>query len=296
MLQVITRIPAKINLTLSVGPRRSDGFHDLATVFHAVTLYDEVRASAGEGLALTMSGPYGDAVPADDSNLAVRAARALARRARVPANVRLDVRKSIPVAAGLAGGSADAAGTLLVCDQLWGLGLPDAALMSIAASLGSDVPFAMTGGTALGGGRGERLRPLSVDGVLHWVLAVADGELSTPEVYARLDELRADAVVPDPAVDDQVLVALSEGDPVALGRTLHNDMQAAAVALRPSLEQTLAAGRELGSLGGIVCGSGPTCAFLARDAAHAGELADGLSASGTCAAVHPVTGPAPTGD
>src|SRR5690606_3430452 len=214
----IARVPAKINPVLSVGPKRPDGFHDLATVFHAVSLYDEVRAAPGDGVSLTLSGPYAVGVPTDDSNLAVRAAHALAAHADVPAQVTLSVHKEIPVAAGLAGGSADAAGTLRACARLWQLELPDAELAAVAASLGSDVPFALMAGTAEGTGRGERLRAIPVGARLHWVLAVADGELSTPAVYARLDELRQDRCVASPSVGDDMPAALAAGDPQAVGR------------------------------------------------------------------------------
>ncbi|WP_106537020.1 4-(cytidine 5'-diphospho)-2-C-methyl-D-erythritol kinase [Haloactinopolyspora alba] len=295
-MQVITRVPAKINPVLSVGPARRDGYHDLATVFHAVSLYDEVRARAGDDLTVTMSGPYAGGVPSDATNLATRAARALAKRAGVPAKARVDVHKAIPVAAGLAGGSADAAGVLRACDALWELGASDTELATVAATLGSDVPFALAGGTAVGTGRGERLRGITVGTTLHWVLAVASRGLSTPDVYRRLDELRSGVSVPEPAVGEAILTALAGGDPGAVAASLRNDMQEAAVALRPELADTLRAGREAGALGGIVSGSGPTCAFLARDGEHSGELAARLDASGTCAQVLQVTGPARTGD
>jgi 4-diphosphocytidyl-2-C-methyl-D-erythritol kinase len=295
VLQVIARVPAKINLMLSVGPVRSDGFHELATVFHAVSLYDEVSAVHADAVTVHVTGPYTEHTPADESNLAVRAARALARRARLRSGALLRVHKEIPVAAGLAGGSADAAGALLTCDRLWGLRLPESRLSSVAAGLGSDVPFALTGGTAVGTGRGERLRPVPVGGELHWVLATADGGLSTPEVYRRLDDLRSDRKVPAPGVSGELLAALESADVDALAGLLHNDLQEAALALRPALADTLRAGQELGALAGLVSGSGPTCVFLARDGAAAGALAVGLAASGTCARAVAVTGHAPVG-
>lgn len=296
-------MPAKINLLLAVGPVRADGFHELATVFHAVSLYDEVTASAADddGVSVTLSGRYGSGVPDDQSNLAVRAAHALAkrrpavRRPTVRSGVRLGIRKEIPVAAGLAGGSADAAGALLACAQLWQLRLSNAKLATVAASLGSDVPFSLLGGTAVGTGRGERLRPVPVGGTLHWVLAVADGELSTPDVYRRLDELRAGRPVPDPTVPDELLAALAAADAPALAGLLHNDLEEAALSLRPQLADTLAAGRDLGALAGLVSGSGPTCAFLTRDADAAAALASGLAASETCADAVAVVGPAAVG-
>lgn len=295
MLQVIARVPAKINLMLSVGPVRSDGFHELATVFHAVSLYDEVSAVHADAVTVHVTGPYADHTPADETNLAVRAARALARRARLRSGALLRVHKEIPVAAGLAGGSADAAGALLTCDRLWGLRMPESRLSSVAAGLGSDVPFALTGGTAVGTGRGEKLRQVPVGADLHWVLATADGGLSTPDVYRRLDDLRSDRKVPAPSVAGELLTALESADLDALPGLLHNDLQEAALALRPSLKDTLRAGEEHGALAGIVSGSGPTCVFLARDGASAGALAVDLAASGTCARAVAVTGPAPVG-
>ena len=295
MLQVIARVPAKINLMLSVGPVRSDGFHELATVFHAVSLYDEVSAVHADAVTVHVTGPYADQTPADESNLAVRAARALARRARLRSGALLRVHKEIPVAAGLAGGSADAAGALLTCDRLWGLRMPESRLASVAAGLGSDVPFALTGGTAVGTGRGERLRPVPVGAELHWVVATADDGLSTPDVYRRLDDLRSDRKVPSPTVPGELLAALESADLDALAGLLHNDLQEAALALRPSLKDTLRAGQEHGALAGLVSGSGPTCVFLARDGASAGALAIDLAASGTCARAVAVTGHAPVG-
>lgn len=295
MRQVITRVPAKINIVLRVGPPRADGYHELATVFHGVSLYDEVAASPGKGVSLDLTGPYANATPGGGGNLAVRAAQALAAHAGIRANAALRVHKAIPVAAGLAGGSADAAGALLVCRRLWELDLSDAELARVAARLGSDVPFALGGGVARGGGRGERLRRLAVGSPLHWVLAVSDDGLSTPAVYKRLDVLRSGRRVPKPKFDQAVIAALRAGDAAALGPALANDLGEAAADLRPSLDDTLRTGRELGALGGLVSGSGPTCAFLARDERHAAELAAGLQGSGVCANALAVTGPAWTG-
>ncbi|MGH8827589.1 MAG: 4-(cytidine 5'-diphospho)-2-C-methyl-D-erythritol kinase, partial [Jiangellaceae bacterium] len=212
MPRVNVRVPAKINLVLAVGPLRPDGYHDLATVFHAVSLYDDVSAEPAAELSLEVDGAYAAGVPVDETNLAMRAARALATYAGVPAAARLHVRKRIPVAGGMAGGSADAAGALLTCNELWGLGLDHTQLATVAATLGSDVPFALTGGSALGYGRGERLEPVEMAGPLHWVVAVASGGLSTPEVYRRLDTLRAGVAVPEPAIDAGVVARLRSGE------------------------------------------------------------------------------------
>ncbi|MBP2705372.1 4-(cytidine 5'-diphospho)-2-C-methyl-D-erythritol kinase [Microbispora sp. RL4-1S] len=305
---VTVRVPAKVNLQLAVGPLRDDGYHDLVNVFHAVSLFDEVTAAepdragaADRPVRVRVEGEWAADVPASDDNLAVRAAAALAARAGRSYRADLLIRKTIPVAGGMAGGSADAAAALVACNELWGLGLPLPDLMEIGADIGSDVPFALLGGTAVGTGRGERLTALETSGVFHWVFALADGGLSTPRVYGECDRLRAEAgaAVPWPRVSEPLLAALREGDAPALGRTLSNDLQPAALALRPSLAATLRVGRDAGALGAIVSGSGPTCAFLAESAEHAGALAAGLKDAEGCrgavTAFGPVPGAAPAG-
>ncbi|MFJ5217868.1 4-(cytidine 5'-diphospho)-2-C-methyl-D-erythritol kinase [Streptomyces sp. NPDC088354] len=290
---VTVRVPAKVNVQLAVGGPRPDGFHDLANVFLAVGLYDEVTVTPADGLRITVEGRDADQVPADASNLAARAALALAaRREGVTPDVHIHIVKDIPVAGGMAGGSADAAAALLACDALWGTGAGREEMLEICAELGSDVPFSLVGGAALGRGRGELLTALPVGGAFHWVFAVADGGLSTPAVYRECDRLRGDAAVPEPEPAPALLDALRTGDPVALAASLVNDLQAAAVSLRPSLAATLAAGTDAGALAGLVSGSGPTCAFLAKDAESARSVAAALSASGTCRAVRVTSGPA----
>ncbi|HEU4540138.1 MAG TPA: 4-(cytidine 5'-diphospho)-2-C-methyl-D-erythritol kinase [Jiangellaceae bacterium] len=291
-VQVAARAPAKINLVLAVGPARADGYHELATIFHALDLYDEVVAYPSEEFSVTVRGLRADRLPTDKTNLAVRAAMALAEYAGVRAGARLDIRKRIPVAGGLAGGSADAAASLVACDALWETGLGRGELATLAARLGSDVPFALAGGTSLGSGRGEQLTAVMVGGTFQWVLAMARGGLATPEVYAEFDRLRTDRSVGRPAVGHDVLTALRAGDPVALGASMHNDLQAAACSLQPSLRATLDTGKDLGAIAGIVSGSGPTCVFLARDKEQAEDLAAGLAASEVCADAWVVTGPA----
>jgi 4-diphosphocytidyl-2-C-methyl-D-erythritol kinase len=292
------RVPAKVNLHLRVGPRRDDGYHELETVFHAVSLFDDLTASLphtaqeAAGLALTIEGEGAGELLTGEQNLAIRAARALAEYTGVDAAARLHLRKGIPVAGGMAGGSADAAGALLACRALWGVDVPDAELRDLAASLGSDVAFALGAGTALGRGRGERLEPVTVVGELHWVVAVADGGLSTPQVFERLDEIRAGADVPPPEIGAEILAAVRSGDAGAVAPLLRNDLQAAALDLRPSLRATLDAGLAAGALGGIVSGSGPTCVFLGRDRTHAADLADRMEASRMCSAAYAVAGPA----
>lgn len=296
MSSVTVRVPAKVNVQLSVGPLREDGYHDLVNVFHAVSIFDEVVAKESEGITVQVNGKWSDQVPTDDSNLAIRAARALAKHAGRSYGAELVIHKSIPVAGGMAGGSADAAGALVACNELWGLGLPMDDLMEIAGDLGSDVPFSLIGGTAVGTGRGEQLSELPTGGTFHWVFAPADGGLSTASVYAECDRLRAasDAEVPWPTLNDSLMEALGTGDAYALGTHLSNDLQPAALNLRPELAPTLESGRQHGALGAIVSGSGPTCAFLAIDATHARDLAHSLTTTGaahTAVAAHgPVHG------
>ncbi len=286
---VTARAPAKINIYLGVGPRRRDGFHDLATVFHALHLGDEVVAERDDAGRVTIDVVAADgatvdvaAVPRDESNLAARAARALGRYAGVECGVRLTIVKRIPVAGGLAGGSADAAAALVACDAVWETGCGRAELATLGARLGSDVPFALHGGTALGSGRGDQLAPVMAPARLSWVVAVADGGLSTPAVYAELDRMRADASVGPPAVPDALLTALRHSDVTAVAEHLDNDLQAAALQLRPQLREVLDEGRGLGAVGGVVSGSGPTVVFLAADDDAAHNLAADLVEGGTC--------------
>ncbi len=363
---VTARVPAKLNLQLTVGPPRADGYHDLVTVFHAVSLFDEVTVEPAARDEVTVTGEGAGHVPRDGDNLALRAVTALRTRVRRgvrTAGVRVTIAKRIPVAAGLAGGSADAAAALTACNELWAAGLTPQQLAEIAATIGSDVAFALLGGTAVGRGRGERLTPALAPATrYHWVLAFADGQLSTADVYAALDRLRAsagdagmgppeggprgsggpggyggaesppvrggprgsggpgghgEAESPPvsggprgsggkgfppgsggpggspPRIDTALMSALRSGDAALLGRALSNDLQPAALSLFPSLRKTLAAGLELGALGALVSGSGPTCVFLAASAERATELAVSLSGAGVCRSVARVTGPVP---
>lgn len=294
MASVTARAAAKINLFLAVGAPRADGFHELATVFHAVSLHDDVTASDAERLRVSLVTDLGiDAasVPTNRTNLAAQAAVLLAKRLRRRADVHLHIRKSIPVAGGMAGGSADAAAALVACDALWGSGLTRGQLGELAAQLGSDVSFALLGGTAVGRGRGEDLTPALARGRFEWVLAMSEEGLSTPEVYGECDRLRRGRVLPEPAVADELMSALRAANAAALGHALHNDLQPAACSLRPQLRQTLDVGADYGALGSIVSGSGPTVAFLARDTEHALDLAVALSASGACSLVKRAHGP-----
>lgn len=290
---VTVRVPAKVNLQLSVGAARPDGFHELATVYQAVGLFDEivVRPSVRPGITLTLSGEGEGELPLGADNLAHRAVVALAQHVGLEPAVEVHIHKAIPIAGGMAGGSADAAGTLLACDVLWRQSTPREELMALAAELGSDVPFSLHGGTAIGSGRGEQLTPVLSRGTFHWVFALASGGLSTPDVYAECDRLRGDRKVPDPYVSDMLMQAVRAGDPILLGKSLHNDLQPAALSMRPTLGQVLEVGDDYGALGGVVSGSGPTCAFVARDEEHALDIAVGLTASGVCRTVKRAAGP-----
>ncbi|HEY1818563.1 MAG TPA: 4-(cytidine 5'-diphospho)-2-C-methyl-D-erythritol kinase [Trebonia sp.] len=317
MTSVTVRVPAKINLQLAVGPLRPDGYHGLVTVFHAVSLFDDLTVATAETDSVAVTGEGAEAVPADDDNLALRAVRALreavAKRGDAAhaasgaagadrsahaggrSGVAVAIAKRIPVAGGMAGGSADAAAALVACNELWGTGLSHEELCTVAGGVGSDVAFAVVGGTAIGRGRGEQLTPATpaAPEAYHWVLALADGHLSTPTVFRTLDRQRQGLDVPEPELSAELMAALSEGDAAKLGGTLSNDLQEPALTLFPALRKTLDAGLAAGALGALVSGSGPTCFFLAGSAGEAAELAAALSGTGACRSVATATGPVP---
>jgi len=281
------RAPGKINLALRVGELQEDGFHDVAIAYQAVSLCDDVWAQPADDFSIAVEGAVEVArVPLDGSNLALRAARLLAARTGFTGGVRLHIDKRIPVAGGMGGGSADAAGALVACDALWETGRSRDELLELAAELGSDVPFALMGGTAIGTGRGDRLSPALATGSFAWVLVAADFGLSTPDVYRELDRHRSrhrvDIAPPPvaPEVDVEVLQALRAGDARLLANTMTNDLQPAALHLAPGLGEVLELGESNGALAGIVSGSGPTIAFLAPDPDGAIELQVALSAGG----------------
>ncbi len=297
---VRVRAPGKINLFLSVGDVQPDRYHEVASVYQAVSLVEELTATPADEFSVRVTGPDGlvvPDVPGDDRNLALRAARMVAREVGYLGGVHLEIRKEVPVAGGMGGGSADAAAALVACDALWGAGLTSPALHELAARLGADVPFSLLGGSAVGTGRGDRLSPALGRARFDWVLVVDDrGGLSTPEVYTELDRLRdlrrADiAPARSAAVDPTVLQALRSGDASLLAEGLHNDLHEAACSLRPDLGDVLQDGRRAGALAGIVSGSGPTVAFLAADADDARRL-EGELARGGRVARH-VYGPVP---
>jgi 4-diphosphocytidyl-2-C-methyl-D-erythritol kinase len=298
-MTVTVRAPAKINLHLGVGAPRDDGFHPLVTVYQAVGLCDDVTATASPGWTLSVSVPDwmdADDVPVTGDNIVDRAARLLADHHGIPSRAAVSVAKAIPVAGGMAGGSADAAAALVALDRLWQVGTPDDELLALAAELGSDVPFALLGGTALGTGRGELVEPVSDPTTWWWVVVPSAQGLSTPAVYRRFDELAPDASA-EPAGAEATLAALATGDPEVLAGALHNDLQEAALDLRPDLVDLLDLGRRAGALRGLVSGSGPTCLFLCGDAEAARGVAGRLSAhhevvlvaNGPVAGAHVVT-------
>lgn len=295
--EVVVAAPAKINLALGVGALRRDGYHPLATVYQAIGLTDEITArpsAQGEFTVSVVGAELVDVsgVPQDSTNLAVRAARLLAARHGITDGVELVILKRVPVAGGMAGGSTDGAAALVACDALWGTGTPREEMLAIAAQLGSDVPFCLVGGTAIGTGRGEVVAPAMTRGSYRWVIALADGGLSTPAVYREFDRMHASREVPDPTVPDDLMAALRSGDVERLGAALTNDLQAPALRLRPDLQKVLTAGLESSAHGAMVSGSGPTCLFLAEDETHASQIEDGLRSMGVTALLD-APGPVP---
>ena len=290
---VVVRVPAKVNLQLSVGPMSPDGYHEIATVFQAVSLFDDVTVKTGQdgsGITLTASGITGG-VPLDSSNLAVRAAALMIDRYDIPKDIALHIKKEIPVAGGMAGGSADAAGVIVGIDALFDLGIARDELEKLASELGSDIPFSISGGIAVGRGRGDELTPALSRGTYHWVLATSGQGLSTPAVYQECDRLREGMEIARPSVSDAMMQALRAGDAQAVGAAMSNDLQAAACSLKPALRLILDVGNDYGALASIVSGSGPTVAFLVDDEERALDLTVALSSSGVVAGAVRATGP-----
>ena len=265
---VTVRVPAKVNLQLAVGPREADGFHNLVTVFQAISIYDDVtitKSAPGNGITISIIGDHTHGVPADSTNLAVKAAQLIADDYDFVIDAHIEVNKSIPVAGGMAGGSADAAAVIVGLNELYELEMSREEMHEFGSQLGSDVPFMISGGTAIGQGRGDQLTAALSRGTYHWVLALSTVGLSTPAVYQECDRLRAGLDIAAPQTSDALMQSLLAADSKAVGQALHNDLQSAACSLRPALTLVLDVGEEYGALGSIVSGSGPTVAFLVAD-------------------------------
>jgi 4-diphosphocytidyl-2-C-methyl-D-erythritol kinase len=291
---VTVRVPAKVNLQLAVGPREADGFHNLVTVFQAISIYDDVtitKTTPGSGITISITGDHTHGVPADSTNLAVKAAQLIADDYDFAVDIHIDVVKSIPVAGGMAGGSADAAAVIVGLNDLYNLEMSREEMLEFGAQLGSDVPFMITGGTAIGQGRGDQLTAALSRGTYHWVLALSTVGLSTPAVYQECDRLRAGLDIAPPQTSDALMQSLLAADPKAVGTALQNDLQSAACSLRPALTLVLNVGEEYGALGAIVSGSGPTVAFLVGDEEQGLDLAVALTSSGVVGSVARAYGP-----
>ena len=285
---VIARVPAKVNLQLAVGPLGTDGFHEVTTVFQAISLFDDVTvetAAENNGISIQVTGQTSTGVPSDSSNLAVKAATLMIKNYDLPSDLNIKLKKEIPVAGGMAGGSADAAGVIVGLDSLFELGLSRDEMEMVGSKIGADVPFSICGGVAIGTGRGDQITPALFKGSYNWVLALSGQGLATPSVYAECDRLREGLSISTPVVSEQLMQALRAGDAKALGKSLSNDLQPAACSLRPALRLVLDVGLDYGALGGIVSGSGPTVAFLVKDDEHAMDLTVALSSSGVISSV-----------
>jgi len=291
---VVTRVPGKINLQLSVGPLQRDGYHPVATVFQAVSIFDDVKIALSDKPGITIHSAKSDErLPLDKNNLAFKAAELMAKKFDISDGMEITLNKEIPIAGGMAGGSADAGATIVGIDALFSLGLKRNEMEKIGSQLGADIPFTISGGTAIGTGRGDNITPVLSRGSYSWVLALSSSGLSTPAVYNECDRLREGLQVAPPHVSDSLLQALSAGDAVALGKALSNDLQPAACSLKPALRLILDVGLDYGALGGLVSGSGPTVAFLAEHEDHALDLVVALTSSGVVGNVVRASGPVP---
>jgi 4-diphosphocytidyl-2-C-methyl-D-erythritol kinase len=291
---VVTRVPGKINLQLSVGPLQRDGYHPVATVFQAVSIFDDVKIALSDKSGITIHSAKSDErLPLDKNNLAFKAAELMAKKFDITDGIEITLNKEIPIAGGMAGGSADAGATIVGIDALFSLGLKRNEMEKIGSELGADIPFTISGGTAIGTGRGDQITPVLSRGSYSWVLALSSSGLSTPAVYNECDRLREGLQVAPPHISDSLLHALSAGDAVALGKALSNDLQPAACSLKPALRLILDVGLDYGALGGLVSGSGPTVAFLAENEDHALDLVVALTSSGVVGNVVRASGPVP---
>ena len=300
-IQVSASAPGKINIFFKVGALKSDGYHDVLSIYQALDIRETVTVADSSRWKVSVSGALSDeqiaAVPTGEDNLVVRAAKSIGQLANLTrvSELSFEITKNVPVAGGMGGGSADAAAAMLAVDELWDTQVDGEALMKAAAELGADIPFALLGGTAIGIGRGDKLDPIDYVQKLHWVLVPMDAGLSTPRVYAKLDEMRAakgqdPTLVPVPEVPYELIDALVHGDAREVAKHLHNDLQEAAVALMPELSITMHAGLAAGALAAMVSGSGPTIAMLAESEEAAESIANHLAFEGYIAI--PTFGPA----
>jgi 4-diphosphocytidyl-2-C-methyl-D-erythritol kinase len=291
---VTVRVPAKVNLQLSVGPKEADGYHNLVSVFQAISIFDDITIKLGEpgsGLTISVAGDQTHGVPADANNLAAKAVSLISKEYDLTVDAHIEIKKSIPVAGGMAGGSADAAGTIIGIDYLYSLDMTREEMTEIAAKIGSDVPFMLSGGTAIGTGHGDQLTAALSRGTYHWVLAVSTVGLSTPAVYAECDRLRGELEIVEPQTNEALMQSLLAADAPGVGAALVNDLQLAACSLRPAIRLVLDVGQEYGALGAIVSGSGPTVAFLVADQDSGLDLAVALTSSGVVGSVVQAYGP-----
>ena len=291
---VTVRVPAKVNLQLSVGPKEADGYHNLVSVFQAISIFDDITIKLGEpgsGLTISVSGDQTHGVPADANNLAAKAVSLISKEYDLTVDAHIEIKKSIPVAGGMAGGSADAAGTIIGIDYLYSLDMTREEMIEIAAKIGSDVPFMLSGVTAIGTGHGDQLTAALSRGTYHWVLAVSTVGLSTPAVYTECDRLRGELDIVEPQTNEALMQSLLAADAPCVGAALVNDLQLAACSLRPAIRLVLDVGQEYGALGAIVSGSGPTVAFLVADQDSGLDLAVALTSSGVVGSVVQAYGP-----
>ena len=291
---VTVRVPAKVNLQLSVGPKEADGYHNLVSVFQAISVFDDITIKLGEpgsGLTISVIGDQTHGVPADANNLAAKAVSLISKEYDLTVDAHIEIKKSIPVAGGMAGGSADAAGTIIGIDYLYSLDMTREEMTEIAAKIGSDVPFMLSGGTAIGTGHGDQLTAALSRGTYHWVLAVSTVGLSTPAVYEECDRLRGELEIVEPQTNEALMQSLLAADATGVGAALVNDLQLAACSLRPAIRLVLDVGQEYGALGAIVSGSGPTVAFLVADQDSGLDLAVALTSSGVVGSVVQAYGP-----
>lgn len=281
--RVVVEAPAKVNLSLQVGKLREDNYHDLCTVFVALTLTDTVTLTRKEEqITFELQGGDEESLGPVEKNLAVRAAHLIRDTYGDPSmGAHILLEKRIPVAAGLAGGSADAAATLLACSELWGLRLSRMDLMDLGAQLGADVPFALLGGVAIGRGRGDELAPVLFRGTYHWVIVYQEDGLSTAEAFNMLDFERSRNGVASLNREEEVLRSLMTGDPSLLAMALSNDFQELVREARPEIDQLFEFIDETEALGAVLCGSGPSVAFLCPDLSTAyglsSQIADQLN-------------------